>query len=369
MVDIPNSVTQIGESAFAYCENLSLVLFNASKCTNEHESSHIIYGSPVRTLVIGSGVEQLPNSLLCKDYKTCNIVSLAQTPPLLYENTFSSPYNNNQIFTVYVPSDMYVNYWTDDIWGEMQIKEISIPVTDIVLSNEEMNVGIKSTALLTATIAPSNATIKDLYYSSSNPQIASVDVYGNVTGINYGEAFIFASAIDGSGVIAKCKVIVNNLVAESLELDPSEILLSVNKTAVVTPIYSPEGISNKEFEWSCSNEDVAKFRNNSDGSITVIGVSDGEAIITCHTTDGSDLTATCNVTVSTGTGVENTKSIAANVRGENGVIHIEGAEGAAVEVFNAAGVCIYSGTATEITVPQRGFYVVRVAGRATKLAL
>ena len=57
------------------------------------------------------------------------------------------------------------------------------------------------------------------------------------------------------------------------------------------------------------------------------------------------------------------------VRAENGVIHIEGADGAAVEVFGASGVCIYSGTATEIPVPQRGLYVVKVAGRATKLAL
>ena len=57
------------------------------------------------------------------------------------------------------------------------------------------------------------------------------------------------------------------------------------------------------------------------------------------------------------------------VRVENGVIRIEGAEGAAVEVYNAAGVCVYSGVAAEVPVPQRGIYVVKVAGRATKLAL
>ena len=58
-----------------------------------------------------------------------------------------------------------------------------------------------------------------------------------------------------------------------------------------------------------------------------------------------------------------------SVRGENGVIRIEGAEDAKVEVYSAAGVCIYSGTANEIPVPQRGLYVVKVAGRATKIAL
>ena len=69
-------------------------------------------------------------------------------------------------------------------------------------------------------------------------------------------------------------------------------------------------------------------------------------------------------------GVEGiSKAETAKVRGENGVIRVEGAEGAQVEVFNTAGVCIYSGTDTEIYVPQRGLYVVKVAGRATKLAL
>ena len=69
-------------------------------------------------------------------------------------------------------------------------------------------------------------------------------------------------------------------------------------------------------------------------------------------------------------GVEGiSKAETAKVRGESGVIRVEGAEGARVEVYTAAGVCIYSGTATEVPVPQRGLYVVKVAGRATKLAM
>ena len=92
------------------------------------------------------------------------------------------------------------------------------------------------------------------------------------------------------------------------------------------------------------------------------------ATITCHTTDGSDLTATCTVTVGTGA-VDGIEADAVTVRGENGVIRVEGAEDARVEVYTTAGVCIYSGTDTEIYVPQRGLYVVKVAGRATKLAL
>lgn len=58
-----------------------------------------------------------------------------------------------------------------------------------------------------------------------------------------------------------------------------------------------------------------------------------------------------------------------SVSEEDGVIHIEGANGVAVEVYNAAGVCIYNGTETEVPVPQRGIYVVKVANRTIKLAI
>ena len=175
-------------------------------------------------------------------------------------------------------------------------------------------------------------------------------------------------AIDGSGVKAICEVSVGDVVAENLTLNPSEMTLAINQSAKITPVTTPENISNNSFEWSTSDADVAVYRSNSDGTISVLGAADGVATITCRTTDGSNLTATCVVTVGTGA-VDSIEADDVAVRGENGVNRIEGAEGAAVEVFNASGVCIYSGVATEIPVPQRGLYVVKVAGRATKLAL
>ena len=175
-------------------------------------------------------------------------------------------------------------------------------------------------------------------------------------------------AIDGSGAKATCKVSVATLFAENLTLNPSELTLAINQLAKITPVITPDNATSTSLEWSTSNAGVAPFKANSDGSITVLGAADGVAIITCRTTEGSDLTATCTVTVGTGA-VDGIEADAVTVRGENGVIRVEGAEGARVEVFNTAGVCIYSGTDTEITVLQRGLYVVKVAGRATKLAL
>ena len=355
-VEIPYSVSSIGSSAFWGCSNLKIVLYNA---TNSQNSSYYVFDNTNCTIVIDKNVKQLPNLV----YSAKKIVSHAAVPPVISADTFRSN------FKTFVSPDAFSAYWLDDYWGNMSLTEIDTSVASITLNVNDVNIATNCNFQLTYSITPTDATLNDVYWSSDNNKVAFVDQNGLVKGLSNGEATITAMAIDGSGILATCNVTVGEIVAESLELDPSELLISVNKTAVITPIYSPEGISNKEFEWSCSNEDVAKFRNNGDGSITVIGLSNGEATITCRTTDGSDLTATCVVTVATGTGVEDVNSTVVKARGENGVIRIEGADGAAVEVFNAAGVCVFSGVASEIPVAQRGIYVVKVAGRATKIAL
>ena len=445
LVVIGNSVTTIGKEAFRNCSNLKTMFYNATNST----CGDYVFNTSGYTFVIGENVTKLPNKLL-SSYFSGKIVSLASVPPVISATTFPSS------STVYVSSDDYISYWTDEKWGKMTLQEISTPVTSIALNAESLHITTTTkSASLEATVTPADATLKDLYWTSSDPLIATVDQNGLVTRRREGSATITACAIDGSGAMATCQVTVDAIIAESLELspaelslspnksyrinaiytpddissknfewscsdegvatfiknldgsitvtaiadgnatitcrttdgsnltatcevtvvteslelDPSEITISKNQTAVIKPVFLPAGTPNRPCEWSCSDENVVKYKANSDGSITIIGaVSDGEAIITCHTTDGSNLTATCTVTVGTGA-VDGIEADAVTVRGENGVIRVEGVDGARVEVFNTAGVCIYSGTDTEIYVPQRGLYVVKVAGRATKLAL
>lgn len=308
-------------------------------------------------------MEQIEGQLLSSN--ATKIVTQAATPPVITSQTFS-----DKSCPLYVTQGAYAKYWTADIWEDFSdMKPIDNLITKIELNKSSLNIVANNSAQLSATITPSNATLSDIYWVSDNPAIASVDQNGKVTGLKTGITTITAKAIDGSGVKATCTVSVATLFAENLTLNPSELTLAINQSAKITPVITPDNATSTSLEWSTSNAGVASFKANSDGSITVLGAADGVATITCHTTDGSDLTATCTVTVGTGTGVEGVSSTAAKVRGENGVIRVEGAEGARVEVFNTAGVCIYSGTDTEIYVPQRGLYVVKVAGRATKLAM
>ena len=363
-VEIPNSVTSIGNYAFSGCKNLEMVFYNAKNCTGG--SHYVFYSYKVITFVIGAEVEQIGDCVLKTEYynDTKKIVSHATTPPVIASNNF-----HTTSCPLYVPKDSYAKYWTADVWTEFSdMRQIENPVTKIELNKGAMNLATNSTVQLTATITPDNATLKDIYWSSDAPTVALVDQSGNVEGLKSGMATITAMAIDGSGVKATCRISVGEIFAENLSLNPSELTLAINQSAKIMPVITPENVSNKTVEWSSSNTNVAPYRTNSDGTISVLGAADGVATITCRTTDGSNITATCVVTVGTGA-VDGIEADAVTVRGENGVIHIEGAEDAKVEVYNAAGVCIYCGTATEIPVPQRGIYVVKVAGRATKIAL
>ena len=75
------------------------------------------------------------------------------------------------------------------------------------------------------TYSPSNATTKAVTWSSSNTAVATVDDKGVIKGIGKGSANITATAADGSGVTATCKVTVANalyqITASSIKLRKS----------------------------------------------------------------------------------------------------------------------------------------------------
>ncbi|UJF31395.1 Ig-like domain-containing protein [Paenibacillus hexagrammi] len=61
---------------------------------------------------------------------------------------------------------------------------------------------------IAASVAPENATNKNLTWTSSNQAVATVDELGNVTAVAAGTATITATAQDGSGKKAEAEVTV-----------------------------------------------------------------------------------------------------------------------------------------------------------------
>jgi M6 family metalloprotease-like protein len=93
--------------------------------------------------------------------------------------------------------------------------------------------------------------------------------------------------------VSYSKTTVGEELATSISLDKTEVSLEATETTTLTATVLPETTVNKSVIWTSSNEAVATVDAN--GVVTAIAL--GEAVITATTTDGSDLSATCKVTV------------------------------------------------------------------------
>ena len=79
----------------------------------------------------------------------------------------------------------------------------SIAVTGVTLSQNSLSLTVGESATLTATVTPANATAQTVTWSSSNPDVASVDQNGLVKALREGSATITASV---GGQSAACTV-------------------------------------------------------------------------------------------------------------------------------------------------------------------
>lgn len=82
------------------------------------------------------------------------------------------------------------------------------PVKSITLSMTTAKMKVGEELTLTATITPDDATNKELNWTTSNGDAATVDENGKVSAVGTGTATITATATDGSGVAASCEVTV-----------------------------------------------------------------------------------------------------------------------------------------------------------------
>ena len=88
-----------------------------------------------------------------------------------------------------------------------------VPVSGITLDKTTLALKRNEKAQLTATISPDNAFYKDVEWTSSDPEIVTVDEEGNIRGISAGEAVITVNNKHGKLFAATCKVTVTNEIA------------------------------------------------------------------------------------------------------------------------------------------------------------
>jgi len=170
-----------------------------------------------------------------------------------------------------------------------------ILATSITLSQTAANATVGDRLQLKATVLPDNTTDKSVTWSTSAPDVATVDAEGIVIVVGAGEAVITATTNDGTNLQATCTLtaVPATVLATSITLDVTEAELGIGRTLQLTATILPEDVSTHGVTWSSSNDAVAIV--NEMGLVTAL--AEGETVITAATVDGTELTATCTMTV------------------------------------------------------------------------
>ena len=146
---------------------------------------------------------------------------------------------------------------------------------------------------LIATINPSNASNRNVFWTSSDQSVATVDNAGRVTALKAGSATITVTPEDG-GKTATCSITVREKLypVTGVTLDKTSVELTEGDVTILTATVNPSNASNRNVYWTSSDQSVATVDNA--GQVTALKA--GSATITVTTEDGGK-TANCKVTV------------------------------------------------------------------------
>jgi uncharacterized protein YjdB len=180
----------------------------------------------------------------------------------------------------------------------------TIPVTGITVTGTSGATTITTdngTLQLTATIAPSNATNKNVTWSIQNGTgQASINTAGLVTAIANGTVTAIATAADGSGVTGSLIITLSNQVIPVTGISVTgaggaTTITTDNGTLQLTATVSPDNATNKNVTWSIQNG-TGQASINTTGLVTAIANGTVTAVATAA--DGSGITGSRILTLS-----------------------------------------------------------------------
>ena len=171
-------------------------------------------------------------------------------------------------------------------------------VKGVTLNKNELVLGLDGSEQLIATVSPATALNKSVLWTSSNSSVAAVDQEGNVSAVSAGTAVITVTTVENS-FTDTCQVTVRQGVT-SISLSSSALTVYTGEgasTRELTVTINPDNASNKDYIVSVEQADEYISYVKAGTSITVTGLAVGSATLTVTSTDNSEATASCVITV------------------------------------------------------------------------
>ncbi len=165
---------------------------------------------------------------------------------------------------------------------------------NVELSEYSLNIPVGGADQLSVTVFPLGAPIEKIEWMTSDRSIATVDEKGKIRALRTGTVTITVRVTDitGESMDACCEVQVVRPVMQIL-MSENTLDLMTGETHALRAVVDPDTATIKELAWTISDKSVATV----DEYGIVKAVGPGTAIITATATDGSGVSANCEVTV------------------------------------------------------------------------
>lgn len=176
------------------------------------------------------------------------------------------------------------NLYSNSVSEESEAVIIPESVTGIEVANDYQHMGlfVGGSGKIRYSVLPSNATNTNVTFKSLNEKVATVDANGVVTGVSEGNADIVITTEEG-GFEAKCTVRVDGIDARGIErVGDKTVTMGLNQTRQLQVKITPSDTTNKNVQWTSSNNSVATVDSNG----VVISKNSGSTIITATTHNG-----------------------------------------------------------------------------------
>ena len=170
-----------------------------------------------------------------------------------------------------------------------EVPPIQIENIELSIDNTTINKG--DTKKLNVKITPEEAKGLEVAYTSSNPNVVTVDNNGNIKGISSGEAVITVKA-KNSNAQAQINIKVYSKVT-GIVVNENDVSIQIGDSFKLKAEVEPDDADNKEISYISENTDIAIVEE--DG--TIIGKKEGKTKIIISSKENPSIYKECVITV------------------------------------------------------------------------
>ena len=219
-ITILAGVKVIGSYAFDNCYNLTSVTLPESVNVISNDAFSSCYN--LTSITIPANVTSIGERAFSGCYNLTSITCCAVVPPTCESSSFSGVPTS---VLLSVPENSAAAYQAAEVWKDFTNIVAGAPV----LSQYSAELFEGKSLTLIASLRHITASDKSVTWSSSNPEVAVVDVEGNVTAIAPGSTVITVVPNNGQGTSASCAVTVMKTPVASIE-ELSNVVIYYVKT-------------------------------------------------------------------------------------------------------------------------------------------